>query len=280
MSRKIIRVVFTAFVVSTVATAGCLRALDHIDNAASDPAAVQAGAALPGAHASTQRYKIDISYPTLTEREAPLASALRQTGGNAIQEFLQSLPDPKQFPEFADRQLQLLIDFKIASRTNDFVSVREQGMSDTGGAHPLPIDASFVYDARSQRVIALEDLFADPSAARKRLAEFAHATLTKKMMTQAPKRNEGSPQAIQEWKANAQQMIDDGTKPTADNFSNFVVDVTDNALDPSPGLTLIFPPYQVAAYVYGTQTIEVPAHVFVQCLKPPYRKAFWGAIAN
>lgn len=176
--------------------------------------------------------------------------------------------------------MQLLIDFTIASRTNDFVSVREQGMSDTGGAHPLPIDASFVYDTHAQQVIALDNLFADPGSTRKRLAEFARAALTKKMMAQASKRNEGSPQAIEEWKANARQMIDDGTKPTADNFSNFVVRAGTQPSDPSPGMTLIFPPYQVAAYVYGTQAVDAPARAFSQSLKPQYRNAFGEAIAN
>lgn len=105
MSRKIIRIVFTAFVVSTVATAGCLRASDHIDSAASDPApaSAQAAVVLPGDHASTKHYKIAIDYPALSVQEAPLAKALRETGEKAKQEFMQALPDPKQFPEFADR---------------------------------------------------------------------------------------------------------------------------------------------------------------------------------
>jgi len=43
---------------------------------------------------------------------------------------------------------------------------------------------------------------------------------------------------------------------------------------PSPGLTLIFPPYQVAAYVYGTQTVDAPAAIFAKFLKPAYQGDF------
>lgn len=303
MSRIIARTISVIFVASTFALADCQRPADQTDHTSLRPSSATsakvamtptatvsvaaattetsmnaAGAAsttaLPGDRASTSHYKIAIDYPVLSAQETPLAQALRETGAKAKQEFMGSLPDSKQFPEFADRQLQLLLDFKIAARNNDFVSVREQGMSDTGGAHPLPVDGTFVYDTRAQRVIGLDDLFTDPTAARKRLADFARAALTRKLMAQAPMPGEGSSEAIREWTANAKQMLDDGTQPTADNFSAFVVRATGNANDPSPGLTLIFSPYQVAAYVYGTLTVDVPTQVFGQYLKPQYRGAF------
>jgi hypothetical protein len=225
-------------------------------------------------HVSTKRYKIDISYPTLNAGQAPLNAMLHKIASTAKQDFLEALPDPKRFPEFADRQMQLLIDFKIVARTPDFVSVRETGMQDTGGAHPIPIDSTIVYDTQAHRTVGLDDLFAKPDAARKALADYARAELTNKIMAQAPKSGEGSPQAIKAWKANAQKMIDDGTQPTMQNFANFIVRATDNPLEPSPGLMLVFPPYQVAAYVYGTQTVFVPTGVFARYLKPQYQNAF------
>src|SRR5579875_3898413 len=47
--------------------------------------------------------------------EAPLANALRATADNAKREFLQALPDPKQMPAFANRQFEMLLDFKVAA---------------------------------------------------------------------------------------------------------------------------------------------------------------------
>lgn len=231
-------------------------------------------------HVATSRYRIDISYPGLNAAEAPLAAMLHRIGGAAKRDFLRALPDAKIFPEFADRQLQLRIDFKVAARTGAFTSVRETGFQDTGGAHPAPIDAAIVYDAHAHRTITLDDLFAHPEAARKAIADFARAQLMKKMMAQAPKAGDGSPAAIKEWKANATQVIDGGTQPTPQNFANFIVRATSSPLDPSPGLTLIFPPYQVAAYVYGTQTVDVPTEAFEAYLKPQYRNTFGVPIAN
>lgn len=231
-------------------------------------------APVPGDHAISKHYKIAITLPDLPADETPLADALRTTADNAKRDFIQALPDPQTLPEFANRQFDLVLDFKIVAQTAAFTSVRETGSSDTGGAHPIPVDASFVFDRKQGKLVSLDDLFAQPDAARRALANFAHDTLLKKFMANAPKPGEGSPDAIREWKANTIQMLDDGTKPTTVNYSVFVVRAGNSADTPSPGLTLIFPPYQVAPYVYGTQTVDVPAGVFVKFLKPAYTGDF------
>jgi hypothetical protein len=239
------------------------------------PAPASASTAdLPGDHASTRHYKIAIELPTLPADEKPLADALRATADHAKRDFLDALPDPEQMPEFADRQFEMQLDFSVAANTSAFTSVRETGMQDTGGAHPLPVEAAFVFDRKAGKLIALDDLFTDPDAARTALANFAHDTLLKKLMANAPRPGEGSPAAIREWKTNMTQMLGDGTKPTSVNYSVFVVRAGATPDAASPGLTLVFPPYQVAAYVYGTQTVDVPANVFAKFLKPAYASAF------
>lgn len=231
-------------------------------------------AGLPGDHAVTKHYKIAITLPTLPADEQPLAQALRTTADEAKRGFLAALPDPRQLPEFADRQFELLLKFAIVSNTPAFTSVRETGIQDTGGAHPIPVQAAFVYDRKANKLITLDDLFADPDAARKALANFAHDTLLKKFMAQAPKPGEGSPEALREWQANMVQMLNEGTRPTTVNYSLFLVRGDHAANAASPGITLVFPPYQVAPYVYGAQTVDVPTQVFAQFLKPGYRGDF------
>ncbi|MGH8117789.1 MAG: DUF3298 domain-containing protein [Rhodanobacteraceae bacterium] len=231
-------------------------------------------APLPADHATTRHYKIAIGLPRLPSNEQPLADALRTTADNAKRAFLQALPDPKDLPEFANRQFSLLIDFKVATTTPMFTSVRETGEEDTGGAHPIPVEAAFVFDRKSGKLITLDDLFANPDAARRTLANFAHDTLLKKFLANAPKPGGGSPEAIREWKANMVQMLDGGTRPTTVNYSVFVPQAGASRDAPSRGLTLIFPPYQVAPYVYGTQTVDAPASLFARYLKPEYRAAF------
>ena len=229
---------------------------------------------MPGDHAVTRHYKIAITMPSMPADEKPLADAMRATADNAKRDVRQALPDPATLPEFANRQFDLLLDFKITARTPAFVSARETGSSDTGGAHPIPVQAAFVYERKAGKLIALDDLFADPDAARKALANFAHDTLLKKFMANAPKPGEGSPDAIREWKANMVQMLNDGTKPTTVNYSVFVVQAGAARGAPSPGITLVFPPYQVAPYVDGAQTVDVPASVFARFLKPEYQGDF------
>jgi hypothetical protein len=231
---------------------------------------------LPDDHATAQHYKIAINLPALPPGMEPLADALRTTADNAKREFLQSLPDPQQMPEFANRHFELLLDFKVAAATPAFTSVRETGMQDTGGAHPIPVEAAFVFDRKEGKLIALDDLFVQPVSARTALADFVHDKLLKKFAAEAPKPGEGSPEAIREWKTNMLQMLDEGTKPTTVNYSLFVVRAGTQATSASPGLTLIFPPYQVAPYASGTQTVEVPASLFAKYLKPEYKNAFSG----
>ena len=230
---------------------------------------------LPGDHASSKRYRIAIELPVLPAGATPLANALRATADNAKRDFMQALPDPSQLPELANRQFELQIHFSIAANTPAFTSVRETGGEDTGGAHPIPIEAAFVFDNKAGKVITLDELFSDPDAARKALANFTHDTLLKKFMASAPKPGDGSsPEAIADWKANMVQMLDDGTRPTSVNYSMFVVRAGATPDAPSPGLALVFPPYQVAPYVYGTQTVDVPASVFAKFLKPGNAAAF------
>lgn len=235
-----------------------------------------ATASLPGNHASTAQYRIVINLPDLPATAKPLADALRATADDAKRQFLQALPDPGEDSASPRRQFELQLDFTVAAHTAVFTSVRETGDVDTGGAHPAPVEGTFVFDHRAGRVITLDDLFAQPDRARKALADFARATLAKRLAADAPKPGEASVAAGQEWKTNMQQMLDYGTKPTNVNFALFVVRAGASDAAASPGITLVFPPYQVAPYSAGTQTVEVPASLFATFLKPAYRGDFAG----
>jgi hypothetical protein len=238
------------------------------------PPASAGSVVLPGDHAKTAQYRIAISIPDLPAAAKPLADALRATADDAKRQFLQALPDPDAESRPSAQSFALQIDFTVAARTAAFTSVRETGDVDTGGAHPAPIEGSFVFDRKARRVITLDDLFANPDGARKALADFARATLARRLLANAPKPGEASPAADREWKTNTQQMLDYGTKPTNVNFALFVVRAGADEAAASPGLTLVFPPYQVAPYSAGTQTVDVPASVFARFVKPAYRGDF------
>lgn len=212
---------------------------------------------------TTSRYAIAIDYPVLPSDADVLLQALHQDAAAAKCEFLRALPDPQKFPQFASRQLQLLIGYRVTARSPAFISVRGEGMMDTGGAHPTPLNTSFVFDRPERRMLTLDDLFVDPVSARGTLAAYARAALQRSLLAQAPKKDEATPKVRQEWLDNMRGMINAGTTPEAKNFGQFQID--------AGGLLLVFPPYQVAPYVYGTQTVVVPLEVFATALKPRYR---------
>lgn len=228
--------------------------------------------AVPADCETTARYTIDISYPLLPEAATTLATALQQTGASARQAFLQAVPDADKYPQLADRQYQLKIDFKAVTRSPRFISVREKGWANTGGAHPIPIDAALVYDRLGGQLLGLADLFANPQQALAQLARHARSTLQQRLLADMP--GDASAQARAEWLANMRRMIRAGTEPKADNYRSFII-LTQGGK--ATGLRLVFSPYQVAPYVYGTQTVDIPVAVFADLLRPEYRGAFTTA---
>jgi hypothetical protein len=69
-------------------------------------------------------------------------------------------------------------------------------------------------------------------------------------------------------------MLDEGTEPEAANF-----DIFEPVLDGDgriSALRFVFPPYQVAPYAAGTQTVEVPAAALLPHVAPAYSALFAG----
>lgn len=214
-------------------------------------------------------WQITLRYPLLKATEAALANELREQGREARREFLAALPPQEE----RTRVFELQLDFTVTSRVGPLVSVRGEGFSDTGGAHPLPIDTAFVYDVSQQRQLQLADLFTDLPAALKVLSDTARTRLTPRLLT-FPADDQSAPEAKQEWLANMQEMLDDGTQPQAGNFANLLVTAQDE--NTASGLVLVFPPYQVAPYVNGTQTVAVPAAALHGLLRPVWQALFQG----
>ncbi|HEX7342179.1 MAG TPA: RsiV family protein [Rhodanobacteraceae bacterium] len=255
---------------SSTPASGAAQKMPHMARA---PVMTDAGPASVGdVHVDTRRYRIDIRYPRLPPAEAVLMKALHQQAAKVRHAFMQALPDPKQYPGLANRQLQLQLDFSVAARMPAFVSVREKGMADTGGAHPMPLDASFVFATRTGQLVTLDDLFTDPAKARQRFSDVACKALVAKLLAKVPGGARTPAKARAEWQSNMRQMITEGTAPTAQNISEFVV--LAGAGDAASGIELIFPPYQVAPYVYGSQSVDVPVEAFADLLKPAWRGDF------
>lgn len=251
--------------------AGCGRSSSPGQGGTS-PAAAASTSGPNGVHVRTKAYAIDITYPPLSPQADGLTRLLHQRAAAVRGDFMKAVADAGRAPVEDGHTRRLILEFEVASRTPGFLSVREKGLMDTGGAHPTPLIDTYVFDLRAGKRVMLDDLFTDPSGMRATLAAYARKALYAQLLDKVPGGDKTSPKVRAQWQANMRGMIDPGTEPTAKHFRRFLIG--GGGLDRPLHLTLVFPPYQVAPYVYGVQTVDVPLKVFAGGLKPAYRPAF------
>ncbi len=210
-----------------------------------------------------------INFPALRPQWQALDTAIHDYADASKRELLQaSAADDRG----KDIDYTLDMTFSIARRTADFVSVTATGSSFTGGAHGMPIVASFNLDLSGNKLVTLSDLFSDPAPAFKALSDECRRQLEGRYAAKmhddpgamTPAQLAADAQSTKKW-------VEEGTAPTPANFAVFLIDGLDTR---AIGVTVIFPPYQVASYADGPQQVEVPAKVFYDLLKPEYKDAF------
>ncbi len=131
------------------------------------------------------------------------------------------------------------VDYSIEYADEDLISINFGEETFTGGAHPNHGTFTLTYDLKAGREITLADLFKPGS---KYLAAIADYSLRDLRSRKDPETGENM--------GIAQDVWEEGAKPTAANYSNWNIT--------KKGLMLTFPPYQVAAYALGPQTVIVP----------------------
>ena len=122
---------------------------------------------------------------------------------------------------------------------DDLISVNFVEYTFTGGAHPNSGNFTLTYDLKGGRELKLADLFKPGSKYLAKIADYALKDLKDR---KDPETDENM--------GIAQDIFEDGAKPTAQNYANWNIT--------KKGLLITFPPYQVAAYAYGPQTVIVP----------------------
>jgi hypothetical protein len=136
-------------------------------------------------------------------------------------------------------------DFHYAS--DNLISVAfTEGMYSRGAAHGNSATQVINYDVKSNKKLALSDLFKDKSKYLSVIASYCQ----KELKDRAKK-----PDAMV-----LEELIDSGAGPRADNYKAWNIT--------KKGLWITFDPYQVAAYAAGPQYILVPYSVLKDIIKP------------
>ena len=266
-----------AFVLLLAVSAGCRR-----EQPAEQPAAPTAPTAAPGTVAApvdsslkdvTENppdYIIGISSPPVATQYPALAAELKRYAEAARSELLEAAKGREKGEGAAP--YELVLPFSELHVSPTLVAVGVDGSSYTGGAHGAPLIARWVWLPQQNKLLRATDLVPDAKgweAISQLVREQLHTALSQRVDA-----DELPPAERVEVLKDANRMIDDGTAPDPQHFSQF------EPLVGSGGriraLRFVFPPYQVGPYSDGTQTVEVPAVSLLPYIAPAYRSLFEG----
>jgi len=148
------------------------------------------------------------------------------------------------FDQGRKEKLQIVYLIASSARTVSYIFTIYE---DTLGAHGNTFFHTFTFDTKTGAPLALNDIFSPEASYLETLSLISRAKL---------------PSIIGEDSTNP-GMIRDGTTPEEKNFENFFFDNRE--------LAILFPPYAVAPYTAGPQTLRIPLSELSNSLKSEYR---------
>lgn len=118
--------------------------------------------------------------------------------------------------------------------------------TDSLGAHGNTDFKTFTFDSQTGALLGLSDLFTSSAPHLERLSRISRERLAESLEVPTD-----------------DLMLVTGTEQTVANFSHFFLDDT--------SLVLLFPPYAVAPYAAGSQTLAIPRSELAALLRPEYQ---------
>ena len=189
---------------------------------------------------------IDVKYPQ-GFREARVNTAVKEFIEFTQKSFLKEIAEDDDSTDSTGKS-GLNITYSIPYEQNGALSVRFNiSVYHRGAAHPLNT-VSILNFIKGQQV-KLADLFLPGADYLKPISQLCSKEITAKDISD-PK-----------W-------IKDGTAPVTDNYNVW-------SFTPE-GIDIIFDSYQVAAYVYGEQTVSIPLSKLSALIKPEILKTVWN----
>jgi len=183
------------------------------------------------------KISITVRYPQISGVAAQaFNSNAEQLVRRQINNFKKGLDPPARY----DRTRELSISYKTGFVDSRLISIDFGAGTDTGGAHPNSYSFVLNYDLKSQRQLALNDLFKPNSGHLRTISNYCIQQLRNKLSDY--------------------ESLRDGAAPTLANYDSWVIS--------GRGLQITFDAYQVASYAEGPQTVLVPWSVLRGLILP------------
>lgn len=235
-----------------------------------DPTAPAVTPELKDVIETTDAYIVGISYPPVVNKYPGLAREIAAYTDAARAELMQAVAGFGNDKPSAPYELSLA--FEQVLDSPNLVAVAADGSRYTGGAHGEPLVARFVWLPAQDKLLTANALVPKVEGWAA-IAGYVREQLHTSVSVRADA-DEMPPEERLQFVRNADKMIDEGTEPDIDNFSQFQPVV--GADGKVTALRFVFPPYQVGPYADGTQTVDVPASVLLPHVAPEYVGLFAG----
>jgi hypothetical protein len=194
-------------------------------------------------------FSIEVSYPK-AEGDAINASLqkfnkhIKERVEREVETFRKQAREDAEYVDKSPAPWKFALDYDLKYSDRNIISLLFSGSAYTGGAHPAPLNFTVLYDIKKEKEIAFGELFTPGTPCLKTASDFCLESLRKIV----PK----------------DELEETGAAPKEDNFKNYYMTMK--------GITIFFPPYQVASYASGSKEILIPFETFKGMLLPQYRE--------
>ncbi len=211
---------------------------------------------LPPGHyeESAKYYDISANYATSTPLAPAADAAARSQLYTFIRDTIAQFKTDGRFDNLSPRDIRVMgydrgrkqtlnIVYLIGSSSRT-ISYIFTVYADTLGAHGNTTFATFTFDTKTGKALALSDIFQGDY-----LDTLSSISRSQIAAAQAPNADT--------------EQINAGTAPDAKNFADFFFDNRE--------FVILFAPYQAGPYAAGPQTVRIPLSELSSVLKPAYR---------
>ncbi len=233
----------------------------------SDPAEASATAAAVEAK-RTEHFELRITQPDVDASYLPLLRAVAIYSGQTRDEFLGQVEAAKAEGFEFETPWSLELEMRTVIDTETLVAVEASGHQFQGGAHGLPLHATFVCLVASERMMSIDDWFAD-EAVWPSISALSIAKLNAELAPLIGEDDDASEEALD---AEAADWLANGASADPENFRLYLPEMNDQGK--IRGFLITFAPYQVAPYSAGSPSVEVAADSLREYLKPELSALF------